>query len=207
MTSQPGYQRGDRIALEHTTDPYTRLTPGTQGTVTGYDPRHGQLHVAWDDGSTLTMLLGDGDRVRLLAPGAAPARPAHRPRRRPAGNRAQAGGEAGDGHPPQDITDPATGLSRLLSERCSTCILRAGDPMHLGPQHTAEFIRQTLARGTYVTCHQTLTYGDHPDYGPAICRGFFEAYAGRSPALILLRACRRLIEVPPPPPGQPQGGG
>ena len=32
----------------------------------------------------------------------------------------------------QDISDPATGLSRLLSERCPTCILRAGDPMHLG---------------------------------------------------------------------------
>jgi len=41
--ADPGYQRGDRIALEHTTDPYTRLTPGTQGTVTGYDPRHGQF--------------------------------------------------------------------------------------------------------------------------------------------------------------------
>ncbi len=57
--------------------------------------RKGQLNVAWDNGSTLTMLLADGDRVRLLAPGAAPAPPAHRPRRRPAGDRAQAGREAG----------------------------------------------------------------------------------------------------------------
>jgi hypothetical protein len=31
------------------------------------------------------------------------------------------------GCPRQDITDPATGLSRLLSERCSTCILRVVD--------------------------------------------------------------------------------
>jgi hypothetical protein len=107
--ADPSYQRGDRIALEHTTDPYTRLTPGTQGTVTGYDPQHGQLHVAWDDGSTLTMLLTDGDRVRLLAPGPAPAPPAHRLRPRHAGSRAQVGGEAGDGHPPQDITDPRPG--------------------------------------------------------------------------------------------------
>ena len=45
----PGYQRGDRIALVHTTDPYTRLTPGPAGTVTGYDDRPGQLAVAWDD--------------------------------------------------------------------------------------------------------------------------------------------------------------
>jgi hypothetical protein len=120
---------------------------------TGRAARKGQLHVAWDDGSTLTMLPGDGDRVRLLAPGPAPAPPAHRPRRRPGGNPPQPRREAGDGHPPQDITDPATGLSRLLSERCSTCILRTGDPTHLGPQHTAEFIRQALDAGSYVVCH------------------------------------------------------
>ena len=86
----------------------------------------------------------------------------------------------GDGEPApdwrQDITDPATGLSRLLSERCPTCILRAGDPMHLGPERTAAFIRQVLDAGSYVVCHDTLTYGDFPDYGPAICRGFFDAY-------------------------------
>jgi hypothetical protein len=111
------------------------------------------------------------------------------------------------GCPRQDITDPATGLSRLLSERCSTCILRPGDKMYLGPERTAAFVRQVLAEGTYVVCHQTLTYGDNPGFGPAICRGFYDAFAGRSAALILLRACRRLIEVPPPPPGQPHGGG
>jgi hypothetical protein len=71
VSEQPGYRRGDRVALEYTTDPYTRLQPGDEGTVTGYDPRHGQLHVAWDDGSTLTMLPGDGDQVRLL-PGGQP---------------------------------------------------------------------------------------------------------------------------------------
>jgi hypothetical protein len=110
------------------------------------------------------------------------------------------------GCPPQDITDPATGLSRLLSERCSTCILRPGDKMYLGPEQTAAFVRQVLSEGTYVVCHQTLTYGDNPDFGPAICRGFHDAFARRSPALILLATCRRLIEVPPPP-GQPHGRG
>ena len=98
----------------------------------------------------------------------------------------------------QDISDPATGLSRLLSERCGTCILRPGDPMYLGPERTAAFIRQVLAAGTYVVCHQTLTYGDFPDYGPAICRGFFDAYRDRSRDLLILQAARRLTEVPPP---------
>ena len=192
----PAYQRGDRVALERTTDPPTRLRPGTGGTVTRYDSRHGgELHVAWDDGSTLTMLLGEGDQVRLITP--APRAPAGRP---------PAGARDGGGYPPQDITDPATGLSRLLSERCSTCVMRPGDLMHLGPERTREFIGQTLARGSYVTCHQTLTFGDHPGYGPAICRGFFDAYASQSPALILLRAFRRLTEVPPPP-GEPHENG
>ena len=43
MTSQPGYQRGDRIALVRTDDPGTRLRPGDQGTVTRWDPAQGQF--------------------------------------------------------------------------------------------------------------------------------------------------------------------
>ncbi len=68
MSGQPGYRRGDRIALEYTTDPHTRLQPGDEGTVTRYDPSLGQLDMRWDSGSTLAMLLHDGDRVRLIIP-------------------------------------------------------------------------------------------------------------------------------------------
>ena len=78
MSGQPCYQRGDRIALEYAGDPHTRLQPGDEGTVTGYDPRHGQLSVRWDSGSTLAMLLHGGDRVRLITL----AREAPRPGRR-----------------------------------------------------------------------------------------------------------------------------
>ena len=62
------FQRGDRVALVHTGDPHTRLRPGDEGTVTRYDPRHGQLDVRWDSGSTLAILLADGDQVRLITP-------------------------------------------------------------------------------------------------------------------------------------------
>jgi hypothetical protein len=62
------YRPGDRIALEETSDPHTRLRPGDEGTVTRYDPKSGQLDVRWDSGSTLSMLLNDGDRVRPIAP-------------------------------------------------------------------------------------------------------------------------------------------
>jgi hypothetical protein len=37
--------------------------------------------------------------------------------------------------------------------------------MHLGPERTAAFIRHALDAGFYVVCHETLTYGDFPDYG------------------------------------------
>jgi len=107
------------------------------------------------------------------------------------------GGEAAPGWR-QDITDPGTGLSRLLSERCATCITRGGDPMHLGPERTAAYIRHALDAGSYVVCHDTLSYGDFPDYGPAICRGFFDSFGDRTRDLLLLRAARRLTEVPPP---------
>ena len=62
------FMRGDRVALEHTDDPDTRLRPGDEGTVTRYTPGLGQLDVHWDSGSTLSMLLGEGDRVRLITP-------------------------------------------------------------------------------------------------------------------------------------------
>ena len=57
--------------------------------------------------------------------------------------------------------------------------------MHLGPERTAAFIRQVLAERSYVVCHDTLTYGDFPDYGPAICRGFFDAYRINAPGPLL----------------------
>jgi hypothetical protein len=62
------FERGDRVALEHTDDPHTRLRPGDEGTVTRYAPGLGQLDVNWDSGSTLSMLLDEGDRVRLITP-------------------------------------------------------------------------------------------------------------------------------------------
>jgi Domain of unknown function (DUF4314) len=187
MTSPAPYQRGDRVALVATDDPDTRLRPGDQGTVTGWDPSQGQLHIRWDSGSTLSMLPGEGDQVRLIARAA--AKDGTEP-------------EDLDGGEPaedfrQDITDPATGLSRLLSERCTTCILRPGDLMHLGPGRTAAFIQQALDAGSYVVC-ETLTYGDFPGYGPAICRGFFDAHRNRTRDLLILQAGRRLTEVAPP---------
>ena len=117
MTSPAHWQGGDRVALVRTDDPDTRLRPGDQGTVTRWDPAQEQLHVRWDSGSTLSMLPGEGDQVRLIARAADED-----------GTEPEDPGQPDDSEPApnwrQDISDPATGLSRLLSERCGTCILR-----------------------------------------------------------------------------------
>lgn len=68
------------------------------------------------------------------------------------------------------------GKLRVLSGQCSTCVFRPGNPMHLNPGRLRDLVQQNLAADAALVCHQTLTYGDHPGFGPALCRGFFDAY-------------------------------
>jgi hypothetical protein len=73
MTS---YLRGQRVALIHTSDPYTRLRPGDTGTVVRHDDTLHTVHIAWDSGSRLAMCLDAGDRITLLASAPQAADPA-----------------------------------------------------------------------------------------------------------------------------------
>ncbi len=60
--------KGDRVELIHTNDKHTKLTPGVQGTVSFVrdDPWGQVISVNWDDGSRLSMLPDEGDRIRKL---------------------------------------------------------------------------------------------------------------------------------------------
>lgn len=61
------YRPGERVKLVHTTDPHTMLRPGDQGSVTRHDTRAGDVvHIAWDNGSRLSMCLDAGDQVRRI---------------------------------------------------------------------------------------------------------------------------------------------
>jgi uncharacterized protein DUF4314 len=93
------WQRGDRIALVRTDGPATRLRPGDQGTVTRWDPALSQLDVRWDSGSTLSMLPGEGDQVRLLASAASDDPPGQATARE-----ANAGRDAGEQPPARSST-------------------------------------------------------------------------------------------------------
>ncbi|MFJ2081292.1 DUF4314 domain-containing protein [Micromonospora chokoriensis] len=62
-STMASYEPGQRVALVHTSDPYTRLRPGDIGTVRRHDQRRNIVEVSWDSGSTLSMCLDDGDRI------------------------------------------------------------------------------------------------------------------------------------------------
>ncbi len=56
---------GRRIRLVKTTDAYTELKPGAEGTVDFVDDI-GTVHVKWDCGSFLGMIWSEGDRWTVL---------------------------------------------------------------------------------------------------------------------------------------------
>ncbi len=59
------YRPGQRVILLATSDPYTDLRPGATGTVRSHETSLNVVGVDWDTGSTLSMLLDDGDRIAL----------------------------------------------------------------------------------------------------------------------------------------------
>jgi hypothetical protein len=52
------YTPGTRVVLLKMNDPYTKLEPGTKGTVTSVDDI-GTIHVNWDSGSSLGVAYGE----------------------------------------------------------------------------------------------------------------------------------------------------
>ena len=52
------YTPGTRVVLVKMNDPYTKLVPGTKGTVIGVDDI-GTIHVNWDSGSSLRVAYAE----------------------------------------------------------------------------------------------------------------------------------------------------
>lgn len=57
-------ERGDRVRLVFTSDKYTRLTRGAEGTVRLVDSM-GNVHVDWDDGSAMGLIPGEDRWVTI----------------------------------------------------------------------------------------------------------------------------------------------
>jgi hypothetical protein len=89
------------------------------------------------------------------------------------------------------------GRVRVLSRRCDTCLFRPGHPF--GEDRAAEVIERNVARGALLTCHSTLPYGPHPDFGPAVCAGFWARHAMQTAAGRIARFVLGVTRIKPPP--------
>jgi hypothetical protein len=92
---------------------------------------------------------------------------------------------------------PPGGRPRLLSEQCATCVYRPGNPMQLRRGRLKQMTQAGIAGGG-VTCHDTLTYGAHPDFGPALCRGFYDNYGHQTNLIRIYERLGGFDEVDPP---------
>lgn len=57
---------GKRIKLIKCNDPFTKIPPGTEGTVTLVDDV-GTVHAHWDNGATLGLCKDDGDCWEVIS--------------------------------------------------------------------------------------------------------------------------------------------
>jgi hypothetical protein len=64
MNTTVTINKGDRVRLIRTSDAYTRLLSGDQGTVRRIDDA-GTVHVNWDSGSRLGLVPGEDSWVIL----------------------------------------------------------------------------------------------------------------------------------------------
>lgn len=92
----------------------------------------------------------------------------------------------------------ADGKLRVLTEKCSTCVFHPGNRMRLNPGRLQDLVQQNLSAGAALVCHATLTYGDHPDFGPALCRGFYDAHGYKVNVVRIMQRLDGITEVPPP---------
>jgi hypothetical protein len=90
------------------------------------------------------------------------------------------------------------GLPRVLSEQCATCIYRPGNPMKLKEGRLQSLTADAVADGQGVICHDTLSYGPFPDYGGAICRGFYDSYGHLNNFIRIMGRLGGFEEVDPP---------
>lgn len=104
-------------------------------------------------------------------------------------------------HPADVLT--ADNRVRVLRKRCSTCVFRAEGRELFGPERVDELTDRNVAAGALLTCHSTLPYGPYPEFGPAVCAGFWARHGMKTAAG---RMARFVLGVVRPMPPGPEGG-
>jgi hypothetical protein len=106
------------------------------------------------------------------------------------------------GYPGEDICTPEhfpesngpfrDGRLWVLDDKCSDCIFRPGNLMHLDPGIRDDMVAQCLQRQAPIPCHQTLA-------GPrSVCRGFYDVHQGDILPIKLAQAMG-IVEFDQPP--------
>jgi hypothetical protein len=109
--------------------------------------------------------------------------------------------EEEDGQPetPESCFGKNGGKPRLMSEQCPTCIFRPGNPMDLKPGRVKDMVNAANRQGSQgIICHQTLSYGGHPDHGGALCRGYYDSSGPQNNFVRIMERLGGFEEVPPP---------
>ncbi len=76
-----------------------------------------------------------------------------------------------------NVVDRCTGLPRLLTRKCITCIFRPGNLMHLNDGAREDMVHAALRRNSWIVCHSTLPASGRSIGSQAICRGFWDVHA------------------------------
>jgi hypothetical protein len=99
---------------------------------------------------------------------------------------------------PSDVIDHGCGKVRVLSQRCDTCVFWPGNRMGLAPGRFEQIVDGNVAAGALLTCHATLPYGPYPDFGPAVCAGFWAKHRHETGAGRIAERSIGIVRVVPP---------
>lgn len=99
---------------------------------------------------------------------------------------------------PADVIDRKSGKVRVLRSRCATCITRPEGRELFGASRADEVIRRNIDTGALLTFHSTLPYGPYPEFGPAVCAGFWARYGLATAAGRIAEFMLGVIRVTPP---------
>ncbi len=71
--------------------------------------------------------------------------------------------------------------------------------MHLRAGRVKSMVHAAVQDGSQgIICHQTLSYGGHPDFGGALCRWFYDTYGPQNNFIRIMDRLGGFDEVEPP---------
>jgi hypothetical protein len=86
----------------------------------------------------------------------------------------------------------------VLRKQCATCIFRAEGRELFGLDRVDDVIRGNVDASALLTCHSTLPYGPYPDFGPAVCAGFWARHGPITAAGRIAKFMIGVTRIAPP---------